>query len=304
MKKVIDQLKAFIKEYPPLFWVVILLLCGFSLYINYALGLKNWLVAASGWHDFTCWGLVYGVHLFAGYGLYSLFLRDVSFWKRPGFWVVSFFALGTFAFREAFKQHHDWVALWSSPETVAINQTSFKYLFRMSYLLIPLLGYWYVRDRQEQPFYGFSTKHQSLRLYFYLLLCMVPLIVFAATQTDFLDFYPRAKRLGSEDLPAWRYMVFEACYGLDFISIELFFRGFMIMAFARYVGIHAILPMALFYVSIHFGKPMGEALSSFFGGTILGVIAFHGRSIYGGIMVHMGIAWLMELAGFIGNQYR
>lgn len=174
----------------------------------------------------------------------------------------------------------------------------------MSYLLIPLWVYWYVKDRENQPFYGFSAKHQSLKLYVYLLLCMVPLIVFAATQSDFLDFYPRAKRLGTGDLPVWRYLLFEICYGLDFISIELFFRGFMVMAFARYVGIHAILPMALFYVSIHFGKPMGEALSSFFGGTILGVIAFHSRSIYGGILVHMGIAWLMEIGGFIGNLYR
>jgi hypothetical protein len=55
--------------------------------------------------------------------------------------------------------------------------------------------------------------------------------------------------------------------------------------------------MAIFYCTIHFGKPLGECISSFFGGIILGVVSYHTRTIFGGFMVHVGIAWLMELAG-------
>jgi membrane protease YdiL (CAAX protease family) len=57
--------------------------------------------------------------------------------------------------------------------------------------------------------------------------------------------------------------------------------------------------VALFYFSIHLGKPMMEAVSSFFGGLILGSISYHSKSIWGGLLVHISIALLMELFGFI-----
>ena len=134
--------------------------------------------------------------------------------------------------------------------------------------------------------------------------CMVPLIIGASFLSDFLDYYPRFTKLNAYHPATWKVIVYEVFYGIDFSSIELFFRGFMVMAFTRYVGMGAILPMASFYLCIHYGKPMGEAISSFFGGTILGVIAYHSKSIFGGIMVHAGIAWLMEIGGYIGNLFR
>ena len=72
----------------------------------------------------------------------------------------------------------------------------------------------------------------------------------------------------------------------------------------KWVGKDAILPMAVFYCTIHFGKPIGECISSFFGGLLLGIITFNTRSIIGGLIVHLGIAWLMELGGYIGNIYK
>ena len=65
-------------------------------------------------------------------------------------------------------------------------------------------------------------------------------------------------------------------------------------------GKHCIIPVACFYCTIHFGKPMGEAISSFFGGMLLGIVSFNTGSIWGGLMVHLGIAWLMEIGGWIG----
>jgi hypothetical protein len=100
----------------------------------------------------------------------------------------------------------------------------------------------------------------------------------------------------------WYNIAFEAGYGSDFFTIEFFFRGFVVIAFARYAGKHAILPMAAFYCSIHFGKPLFECITSYFGGIALGVVVYNTRSIWGGLIVHLGIAWLMELAGYIGHQ--
>jgi hypothetical protein len=48
---------------------------------------------------------------------------------------------------------------------------------------------------------------------------------------------------------------------------------------------------------------MGELISSFFGGSLLGIIAYYSRSIVGGIIVHVGIAWMMELGAFISKYF-
>ena len=137
-----------------------------------------------------------------------------------------------------------------------------------------------------------------------MLLIMVPVIALASTQNDFLRYYPKAKILANIPMfswkDKWRYLVFELCYGFDFISIEFFFRGFLILALLRICGPHCIIPVACFYCMIHLGKPMGEAISSFFGGTLLGIIAYNTGSIWGGLIVHLGIAWMMEIGGWMG----
>ena len=99
------------------------------------------------------------------------------------------------------------------------------------------------------------------------------------------------------------YILFELAYGLNFLGIEVFFRGFLVMALVNILGKDAILPMAVFYVSIHFTKPMGECISSFFGGSLLGIISYHTNSIKGGLLVHVGIAWMMEIAGGVGGMF-
>lgn len=149
--------------------------------------------------------------------------------------------------------------------------------------------------------YG-RVKTQSLRIYFLLIACMVPLLVWASLQSDFAAVYPKAaivhKQLGADTSPL-HYLIFEAAYASDFFTIEFFFRGFLIIALAKVMGRESILPVALFYFSIHLGKPMMEAVSSFFGGLILGSISYRSKSIWGGLLVHISIALLMELFGFI-----
>jgi hypothetical protein len=162
--------------------------------------------------------------------------------------------------------------------------------------------------------------------YFGLLLLLVPLIVLASTQHDFLVVYPKVQNLAFIDgyaRPSWPWKVlYEISYGLDFLGIELFFRGLLVIGLLGYAGTKAssgllrhgphrsqpspgsvVLPMAAFYCTIHFGKPMGECISSFFGGLVLGVLAARTRTIYGGLIIHLGLAWLMELGGWLGHLW-
>jgi hypothetical protein len=156
-------------------------------------------------------------------------------------------------------------------------------------------------------FFGISLKNIKLRPYFYLLFFMLPLIVAASVQSDFLHVYPKVKNVdfinGYSQRPILWKAFYEISYGLDFMTIELFFRGFLVLSFVRFAGVDAILPMAVFYTTVHFGKPMGECISSYFGGIALGVIAYRTRSIMGGLILHLGIAYLMEIGGYLGNLY-
>lgn len=153
---------------------------------------------------------------------------------------------------------------------------------------------------------GLTTKGFSARPYFLLLLLLVPLVALASTQPDFLQVYPKVKTVAfMNGYPgqAWPWKAgYELSYGIDFLSIELFFRGLLVIGVVRYAGEQAILPMAAFYCTIHFGKPLGECISSFFGGLILGVLAYRTRSILGGLIVHLGLAWMMEIGGWAGRM--
>jgi membrane protease YdiL (CAAX protease family) len=160
--------------------------------------------------------------------------------------------------------------------------------------------------KEKQPYYGVNIKNFSFKPYFLMLLIMVPLVAAASTQPDFLAMYPKLKSISflkDQHNNGLYKLLYELSYGSDFVSIELFFRGFLVLAFAKWFGKDAILPMACFYCTIHFGKPLGECISSFFGGLILGVVIYHTRTLFGGLMVHLGIAWMMELGGYLGDQF-
>ena len=98
-------------------------------------------------------------------------------------------------------------------------------------------------------------------------------------------------------------MIFEFIYGADFFNVELLFRGFFVVGIAQVLGKHAIMPTVVIYCYLHFGKPVGEAISSILGGYILGIIAFYTRSLLGGVTIHIGIAWLMEAVAYFVKQF-
>ncbi|HLX93826.1 MAG TPA: CPBP family intramembrane glutamic endopeptidase, partial [Puia sp.] len=132
------------------------------------------------------------------------------------------------------------------------------------------------------------------------------MVAFASIQYDFLFVYPKLNSImptaDSSSYP-WLYkLIFEISYGLDFINIELFFRGFLLLGLCGFAVSDTILPMASFYCCIHFGKPLLECVSSYFGGIALGIIAYRTKSIWGGLIIHLGIAWLMEFFGYANSQ--
>jgi hypothetical protein len=162
-------------------------------------------------------------------------------------------------------------------------------------------------DRKVEGLYGLRIKNGHFKTFFALSLIVLPLTFAASFDESFLRSYPTIKPwmwdtvFGMND---WQYMVvYEFFYLFDFINVELLFRGFLVVGMARLLGKDAILPMVSLYVIIHFGKPMGETISSFFGGYILGVLAFRLKNIWGGCILHVSLALMMEIFAILQYYY-
>jgi hypothetical protein len=231
------------------------------------------------------------------YGIYSVLTAKNYFAVRP-FVILAAIAPSFFALKTAITVR---LPFANNPE----YWNKVVYWPVLLIVMFTLLGITYKLTRQQGSFYGLTTDKVIWKPYVIMLMIMIPLIAVASTQPDFLHTYPKLQNLeGSEvlaDIPWWRKVLFELSYGSDFLSIEVFFRGFLIIAFVKWAGKDAILPMACFYCTIHFGKPLAECISSYFGGILLGILVYNTRSVLGGLMVHLGIAWLMEVGGYVGN---
>jgi len=254
----------------------------------------------------------YFVFYFVPYALthvaYAVAKRDASMLRNRSFWGLSVFAFVVLA---TYIALHDgpWYLLKTQPELFAFIPRQFQPIaarcasnvLPLTLMGIPVLGYWWRMDRSTMPLYGFSARTISLRPYFLILLFLLPLVAAVSFTPDFQHAYPRYKFGFPSSLGAGEQRpligAFELCYGADFVFVEFFFRGFMILGFARLLGTKAIIPMVVVYALIHFEKPLLEALSSIIGGLALGVISYRTKSIYGGIILHLGIAFMMEIAG-------
>jgi hypothetical protein len=298
MKKIAGYLKDYFLNVDKKIFVLSSLFIAGAIYINYHFKLEKIIVRLPFWQKYGAWFLIFFIAFSFPYVLSFLFRKKIK--KDPKFFLLLFIAPALFA--------------WKLSATIQFNfyadEAKNKYWNHIAYwpfkLLIIAACLWVIWKlfEKKQPFYGFNLKNFNPGPYLIMLLIMVPLVAAASTQKDFLFMYPKLKNvqffLHGEN-KGWYQLLYELSYGSDFLSIELFFRGFLILAFVKWAGKEAILPMALFYCTIHFGKPLGECISSYFGGIILGVITYNTQTIFGGLMVHLGIAWMMELGGYLGT---
>ncbi|MEO7308342.1 MAG: CPBP family intramembrane glutamic endopeptidase [Ferruginibacter sp.] len=308
MPAILKYLSQFYRnEFKLTYFLVIVLLLGTCIYLNYWHFLE-YRYAAGGQtklSNFFGYYLLYFIPFASAFFLQLLFFKDCNYFKKTWFWLILTLAPAFFSFRVNFDLHQSLVKkIWDGDEQ-EFWLVSLNWVVRVFVVLIPVFIVWLVKDKNEQPFYG-TKKLNNVKPYLVMLLVMVPLIALASTQNDFLAMYPKAKALDQLNLFPKKiyYFIYELCYGFDFVSIELFFRGFLILSLAKICGTRCIIPVACFYCTIHFGKPMGEAISSFWGGLLLGIICYNTRSIWGGLIVHLGIAWLMEAGAWIGLAFK
>jgi hypothetical protein len=295
--------KRYLSEYfvslNPFVFFASVLFIALAIFTNYHFGINdriNDLYPASG---MLCWWGIFFAAFGFGYVLLKLVKKE-KFKTGRVFFILLLIAPLLFAIKMAFPLH---LHLVTNEAKNAYWNAVVYFPLKLVLLLTSLWITWKL-SRDNQPFYGTSIRGFNIVPYLGMLAVMIPLITLASFQHDFQLMYPKLMHLSyfhEGNGTAWEKLLYELSYGTDFISIEFFFRGFLVLAFVKWAGQDAILPMALFYCTIHFGKPLGECISSFFGGLILGVITYHTRTIFGGLIVHLGIAWMMELGGYLAQ---
>jgi hypothetical protein len=149
---------------------------------------------------------------------------------------------------------------------------------------------------------GLSPRQLGLRLkgtardaptYLLLYLLFLPVIWLVSKDEHFQQTYPFFKPASG---PTSRdFLLFEAVYCLQFLGVELFFRGFIVLGLKRALGLASVLVMLAPYCMIHFYKPMPEALGSIGAGLVLGLLAWRTGTIVYGWFLHYAVALTMDL---------
>ena len=166
------------------------------------------------------------------------------------------------------------------------------------YVVIPIIVLAFLPGQRILDYHlsprGFF-KH--LWIYIALFAAVLPAVLLASTTRAFRHTYPfyRIANRSVGDLAMW-----EALYAAQFLSLEFFFRGFLLHGLRRALGANAIFVMLVPYCMIHYGKPMPETFGAIGAGLILGTLAMRTRSIWGGVLIHVGVATTMDVLALRG----
>jgi hypothetical protein len=273
-------------------WLFSLFITGFACYINYFTSGSLWNVTG-GFAVSTAWfTFLFAGFFTAGY-LVSTGMNAVAYVGKAELLIL---LLGPLLFALKITLPYHTMLHVSGIDILNKRGNAAGWLggFLWTCCVVALLHRLY---EQKWGLYWVS-KRPRLLPYLLMLLLMAPLVVAASASSSFSTMYPRVQELSryTTSVISWgEVLLYEVCYLVDFLSIEFFFRGFLVAVLSRILGTQALLPVAFFYFSIHLGKPMPEAIGSFFGALVLGSVALQTKSVWGGWVVHAGIALLMEL---------
>jgi hypothetical protein len=244
----------------------------------------------------------YGVPYLLSLVAFAHFYRRWDVFRDRELWIRIGFLLLVLGFDSGFYYFDGLGGDWLLPaERWYLARTVGKFSSVVA-VFLPLLLFRWWRDRDMPSFYGLTRRGFNPRPYLVMLAMMAPLVFAATFLDDFMRAYPRIGLAQVDALSSLSrgeaLLLFEAAYAFDFVWTELLFRGFMVLGFERKLGAGSIMPMVTVYCMRHFNKPLGESISSIFGGLVLGAIAWRTRSILGGMWLHVGVALLMEAFAF------
>lgn len=192
-------------------------------------------------------------------------------------------------------------AILMSPYTPLIYQFWWTFWIFIGSVALPLLFIRYVlKESFADHGLGWGDTSSHKRAYMLLGVVMVIGTVISSFASHFTDYYPMYGEAGRSwlDYIAWEFVI----YLPQFIWVEFFFRGFLLRALQPAIGAGAILVMVVPYTMIHFPKPMFESVVALGFGLVAGALAMRSRSIWGGVIIHVVIAFSMDTMALLNTN--
>jgi len=150
---------------------------------------------------------------------------------------------------------------------------------------------------------GIGEWHVGLKISFYFLMVMLPVIWIISSTVSFASNYPHLQSAKG----IWgTFFIYETGMLLYMFAWEFIWRGFMLFGLEEKFGYYAVLFQMIPFVILHNGKPMPETFGAILGGIALGILAFRTRSFLYGVIVHIGIMFSIDLfctLRFRSNDY-
>jgi membrane protease YdiL (CAAX protease family) len=168
----------------------------------------------------------------------------------------------------------------------------------IGYVLIPMVAIACIPGERIRD-YHVSARGFFRHLWIYgaMFVAFSPIVIVASTADSFRETYPFYRMANRSHFDLWTW---ESLYIVQFISLEFFFRGFLLQGLRRALGSNAIFVMIVPYCMIHYGKPVAETFGAIGAGLVLGTLAMRTRSIWGGVLIHVGVATSMDVLALRG----
>lgn len=162
-------------------------------------------------------------------------------------------------------------------------------------MVLPLAVSWGAESMDARQLgLGIREAGREFGMVALLYVAFVPVLLLVAQSPSFQATYPRIPL--ARTVPSV-FLWFQIAYLLKWTAWEFFFRGYLLFAFDKDLGRTAVLFSTIPFALVHYGKPPLEMYSSIAAGFILCWLAYRGRSIWPGVLLHWAVAGTMELFG-------
>ena len=168
--------------------------------------------------------------------------------------------------------------IWTGSGTFGARLLGTAYFHLILYLVIPMAVV-LLAFRERPAAYGFTLGkwREGVKWTLIVWAAAIPILYFAGRTPDMVLYYARY------DQPLGQMLLTNA---LELFSWEFFFRGFILFALLRVAGPSAVVLQAVPFAMAHVGKPFLETISTIFGGTLFGWVAWRSESFLYSFFIH------------------
>lgn len=163
------------------------------------------------------------------------------------------------------------------------------------YLIVPMVIVVALRLRPADIGWRVRGTGGDWKKYAALFVIAAPFVIVASGTAQFQESYPLYE-ITRGQTGVWRDLaIWWPFYVAQFVAIETFFRGYLVIGLVPALGRLSILVATVPYLMIHFVKPPMEAAASIVGGLVMGTLAYRTRSVWWGVALHVAVAALMDV---------